>query len=144
MSKININRVVVSGNLTGDPELRALPSGLSVCSLRLANNTRRKDSASGEWANKPNFFTITVFRAQAENAARYLSKGSGLTVDGRLDWREWEAPADGGRRQAVEIIADTVEFMPDGKDRSKDRETDEPDASGAEGEEASSESKEDS
>jgi len=112
---VNINRVVVSGNLTADPELRSLPSGTSVASLRLANNVRRKD-ASGEWVDKPNFFTITVFGAQAENVARYLSKGRGLLVDGRLEWREWEA-ADGGNRQAVEIIADAVQFLPDGKER---------------------------
>ena len=117
MPKVNINRAVLSGNLTANPELRSLPSGSSVCSVRLACNTRRKDSASGEWVDRPNFFTINIFGAQAENVARYLSKGSGLVVDGRLEWREWEA-ADGGNRQAVEIIADTVAFLPDGRERS--------------------------
>jgi single-strand DNA-binding protein len=130
MSQVNINRVVLSGNLTADPELRSLPSGRSVCSVRLACNTRRKDGASGEWVDKPNYFTVNVFGAQAENVARYLSKGSGLAVDGRLDWREWEAPDDGGNRQAVEIIADTVAFLPDGRARSNGAASGEPVAAG--------------
>jgi single-strand DNA-binding protein len=56
----NINRVVLTGNLTRDPELRSLPSGMSVCSLRVAVNTRRKDGSSGEWTDKPNYFSVTV------------------------------------------------------------------------------------
>jgi single-strand DNA-binding protein len=106
----NINRVVLTGNLTADPELRSLPSGMSVCSLRIACNTRRKDNASGEWVDKPNYFNVTVWGAQGENAARYLSKGRPVAIDGRLEWREWEAQ-DGAKRQAVDIIADSVQFL---------------------------------
>jgi single-strand DNA-binding protein len=106
----NINRVVMTGNLTADPELRSLPSGTSVCSLRIACNTRRKDGASGEWADKPNYFNVTVWGAQGENAARYLSKGRPVAIDGRLEWREWEAQ-DGTKRQATDIIADSVQFL---------------------------------
>jgi single-strand DNA-binding protein len=109
MSKVNINRVVLTGNLTVDPDLRELPSGASVCNLRVACNTRRKD-AEGEWADKPNFFNVTVWGAQGENAAKYLSKGRPVAIDGRLEWREWEA-TDGSRRQAVEIVADSVQFL---------------------------------
>jgi single-strand DNA-binding protein len=112
MSKVNINRVVITGNLTKDPELRALPSGTAVCDLRVACNTRRKNS-DGEWADKPNFFNVTVFGAQGENAAQYLSKGRPVAVDGRLEWREWETQ-DGGKRQAVDIIADSVQFLNNG------------------------------
>jgi single-strand DNA-binding protein len=71
----NINRVVMTGNLTADPELRSLPSGMSVCSLRIACNTRRKNGSTGEWEDKPNYFNVTVWGAQGENAARFLSKG---------------------------------------------------------------------
>ena len=71
----NINRVVLVGNLTRDPELRHTPSGMAVCSLRLAVNTRRKDGATGEWTEKPNYFDITVWGNQGENCAQYLSKG---------------------------------------------------------------------
>jgi single-strand DNA-binding protein len=106
----NINRVIITGNLTSDPELRSLPSGTSVCKLRVAVNTRRKDGASGEWVDKPNYFDVTVWGAQGENCARYLSKGRGVAVDGRLEWREWEDQS-GNKRQGVDIIADTVQFL---------------------------------
>ena len=106
----NINRVVLTGNLTADPELSTLPSGTSVCKLRLAVNRRYKDSASGEWVEKPNYFDIKVWGAQGENCATYLSKGRPVAVDGRLEWREWESQ-DGGKRSAVEVVADTVQFL---------------------------------
>ena len=106
----SINRVVLVGNLTADPELRHTPSGTAVCKLRLAVNTRRKDGATGEWTEKPNYFAVTVWGQQGENCATYLSKGRPVAVDGRLEWREWEAQ-DGSKRQAVEIIADSVQFL---------------------------------
>ena len=105
----NINRVVLVGNLTNDPELRHTPSGTAVCKLRLAVNTRQKD-AQGNWGDKPNYFDVTVWGNQGESCAQYLSKGRPVGVDGRLDWREWEAQ-DGSKRQAVEIIADSVQFL---------------------------------
>ena len=110
MAATNINRVVLTGNLTRDPELRALPSGTSVCSLRVACNTRRKD-ASGEWVDKPNYFDVTVWGAQGENCAQYLSKGRPVAVDGRLEWREWEDKETGKKRQSVDIVADSVQFL---------------------------------
>src|SRR5947208_11427918 len=110
MAATNINRVVLTGNLTRDPELRNTPSGTSVCSLRVACNTRRKDSATGEWVEKPNFFDVTVWGAQGENCATYLQKGRPVAVDGRLEWREWEAEG-GGKRQAIDIVADSVQFL---------------------------------
>ena len=106
----NINRVVLLGNLTRDPELRHTPSGMAVCSLRIAVNTRRKDGATGEWTEKPNYFDVTVWGNQGESCAQYLSKGRPVAVDGRLEWREWDAQ-DGTKRQAVEIIADSVQFL---------------------------------
>jgi single-strand DNA-binding protein len=106
----NINRVVMTGNLTADPELRTTPGGTSVCSLRIACNTRRKDGTSGEWVDKPNYFNVTVWGAQGENAARFLHKGRPVAIDGRLEWREWEAQ-DGTKRQATDIIADSVQFL---------------------------------
>ena len=110
MAASNINRVIITGNLTSDPELRSLPSGTSVCKLRVACNTRKKDGASGEWVDKPNYFDVTVWGAQGENSARYLSKGRPVAIDGRLEWREWETP-EGQKRQAVDIVADTVQFL---------------------------------
>ena len=106
----NINRVVLVGNLTKDPELRHTPSGNPVCKLRIAVNTRQKDAATQQWGDKPNYFDVTVWGNQAESCAQYLSKGRPVGVDGRLDWREWEAQ-DGSTRQAVEIIAESVQFL---------------------------------
>jgi single-strand DNA-binding protein len=106
----NINRVVLVGNLTKDPELRHTSGGTSVCKLRLAVNTRQKDAATGQWGDKPNYFDVTVWGNQAESCAQYLSRGRPVAVDGRLDWREWEAQ-DGTKRQAVEIIAESVQFL---------------------------------
>ena len=110
MAATNINRVIVTGNLTKDPELRTTPGGTSVCKLRVAVNSRRKDS-SGEWVDKPNYFDVTVWGAQGENCASYLFKGRPVAVDGRLEWREWEASDGTGKRQAVEIVADSVQFL---------------------------------
>jgi single-strand DNA-binding protein len=106
----SINRVVLVGNLTRDPELRSTPSGTSVCSLRIAVNTRRKDNATGQWTEKPNYFDVTVWGNQGESCAQYLSKGRPVAIDGRLEWREWDAQ-DGTKRQAVEIVADSVQFL---------------------------------
>jgi len=106
----NINRVVLVGNLTRDPELRHTGGGTPVCSLRIAVNSRRRDE-SGQWADKPNYFSVSVFGNQAESCAQYLSKGRPVAIDGRLDWREWEAKDGGGKRESVEIVAESVQFL---------------------------------
>ena len=111
MAASNINVVVITGNLTRDPELRSTPGGTSVCKLRVAVNSRRKSGQSGEWEDKPNYFDVTVWGAQGENCANYLSKGRPVAIEGRLEWREWEAKEGGGKRQAVEIIANSVQFL---------------------------------
>jgi single-strand DNA-binding protein len=128
MSATNINRVVLTGNLTRDPELRALDSGTSVCSLRIAANTRRKDN--GEWVDKPNYFSVTVWGAQGENCARFLSKGRPVAIDGRLEWREWQGQ-DGAKRESVEIIADAVQFLGSSQDTTRPADQPEPQPVGA-------------
>jgi len=109
MAASNINSVVVTGNLTRDPELRNTPNGTPVCKLRLAVNTRRKGQ-DGNWEDRPNYFDVTVWGAQGENCANYLGKGRPVAISGRLEWREWQND-NGDKRQAVEIIADTVQFL---------------------------------
>jgi single-strand DNA-binding protein len=104
----NVNVVVVTGNLTRDPELRHTGGGTPVCELRIAVNSRRKEGDA--WVDKPNYFDVTVWGGQGENCATYLAKGRPVAIEGRLDWREWEAK-DGGKRQAVQIIANTVQFL---------------------------------
>jgi single-strand DNA-binding protein len=110
MAGTNINRVIITGNLTRDPELRSTGSGLAVCGLRIATNTRRKDGATGEWVDKANYFDVTIFGRQGENAAQYLTKGRPVAIDGRLEWREF-TDQQGNKRQAVDIIADNVQFL---------------------------------
>jgi single-strand DNA-binding protein len=106
-----VNVVVITGNLTRDPELRHTGGGTPVCDLRVAVNSRRKDGQTGEWIDKPNYFDVTVWGAQGENCANYLSKGRPVAVEGRLDWQEWEAKDGSGKRQAVRIIANSVQFL---------------------------------
>ncbi len=109
MSSFTINRVVLIGRLTKDPELRALPSGLGVCNLRVACNSARKDT-EGEYHDKPNYFDVSAFGGAAESVSRYTHKGSRVAIDGRLEWREWETSAQ-QKRQTVSVVADTVMFL---------------------------------
>jgi len=117
MSYFSINRVVLVGRLTRDPELRALPSGTSVSSLRLACNSSKRD-AEGAYTERPNYFDVSVYGASAESVSRFIRKGSRVALDGRLEWREWET-ADQQKRQAVSIVADTVQFLDSPGDRSE-------------------------
>jgi len=106
----NINRVIITGNLTRDPETRALPSGSSVTTLRVACNGRRQNRETQQWEDVPNYFDVTVWGAQGENCQRYLSKGRPVAVDGRLQWREF-TDREGNKRQAVDIVAESVQFL---------------------------------
>ena len=99
----------ITGNLTRDPELRALPSGTAVCELGVAVNTRRKDQGD-QWVEEPNYFDVTVFGAQGQNCAQYLSKGRPVAIDGRLV-ELLGGQERGGKRQSVDIVAETVQFL---------------------------------
>jgi single-strand DNA-binding protein len=105
----DINRVTLVGRLTRDPELRGLRSGTSVLNIGLAVNGRQKDK-SGNWTEKPNFFDVKVFGAQADMLANHLSKGRRIGVDGRLEWSSWDAQ-DGTKRSKVEVVAQSVQFL---------------------------------
>ncbi len=107
----DINRVIITGRLTKDPELGSIPaSGTAVCTLRVACNGRRKNNETGDWEDQPNFFDVTVWGPQGENCHRYLRKGRGVAVDGRLRFREWTSN-EGQKRNAVDIIAESVQFL---------------------------------
>ena len=106
----SVNVVVLVGNLTRDPELRATPGGTSVCRLGLAVNERSKDATTGEWGERPNYFDIDVFGAMGENCAQYLTKGRQVAIEGRLRWRSWESQ-EGQKRSAVSIVASNVQFI---------------------------------
>jgi single-strand DNA-binding protein len=103
----DIATATLSGNLTSDVELRALPSGADVARLRVATTTRRRSGE--EWVDKTNYFTVEVFGAQARSCVQYLHKGSRVVVDAELDWREWTDPHD-NKREAVTFRARKVLF----------------------------------
>ncbi len=106
---MSINRVVISGNLTRDPELRATASGMPVLGMGVAVNDRRKNQQTGEWEDYPNFIDCTMFGARAESVSRFLSKGSKVAIEGKLRWSQWER--DGQKRSKIEVIVDEIEFM---------------------------------
>jgi single-strand DNA-binding protein len=97
----------LSGNLTRDVELRALPSGAQVARLRVASTTRRRQDE--EWVDKTNYISIDVYGAQAQACAQHLSKGSRVFVEGELDWRAWD-DQNGNHREAVTLRARNVLF----------------------------------
>jgi single-strand DNA-binding protein len=104
----NINRVVLEGNLTKDPEVRQTPSGTSVATLRIAVNDRVKRGE--EWVDAAYYFDVIVWGRTAEQCGQYLSRGSAIIVDGKLTWREYEAKDGSGKRQVIEVKADNVRF----------------------------------
>jgi single-strand DNA-binding protein len=106
---MSINRVVISGNLTRDPELRATAGGMQVMSLGVAVNDRRKNQQTGEWEDFPNFVDCTMFGTRAESLARFLSKGTKVAIEGKLRWSQWER--DGQKRSKLEVVVDDLEFM---------------------------------
>lgn len=106
-----LNKAMIYGNLTRDPELKALPSGMNVCSFSLATN-RVYNDRDGNRQENTDYHNITVFGKQAENCAKYLTKGSSAYVEGRLQTRSWEK--DGQKHYRTEVIADRVQFGPKG------------------------------
>jgi single-strand DNA-binding protein len=105
----SFNKVILMGNLTKDPEVRYTPSGAAVASFSLATN--RKYKQGDEVKEEVCFIDIVVFGKQAENCGKYLSKGNGVVIDGRLSQRRWEAE-DGQKRNKHEVVAESVQFLP--------------------------------
>lgn len=106
-----LNKAMIFGNLTRDPELKALPSGMQVCSFSLATN-RVYNDRDGKRQESTDYHNITVFGKQAENCAKYLTKGASAYVEGSLRTNSWEK--DGVKQYRTEIIADRVQFGPRG------------------------------
>ena len=109
---MSINRVIVSGNLTRDPELRRTQGGMSILSFCMAVNDRRKNPQSGEWEDYANFVDCTMFGNRAEAVSNLISKGSKVAVEGKLRWSQWER--DGQKRSKLEVVVDEIEFMSKG------------------------------
>lgn len=108
-----INKAFVFGNLTRDPELRSLPSGVQVCSFSLATNRVWKDR-DGSKKEQADFHNIVTFGKTADLCSRYLKKGSGVFIEGRMQTRSWEASDGSGKKYRTEIVADAVQFGPRG------------------------------
>jgi single-strand DNA-binding protein len=106
---MSINKVVITGNLTRDPELRATPSGTPVLAFSMAVNDRRKNPSSGDWEDVPNYIDCSLFGSRAEGLSKYLSKGSKVGVDGKLRWSSWEK--DGQKRSKVDVTVDNIELL---------------------------------
>ena len=106
---MSINRVIISGNLTRNPELRATASGMPVLGFGVAVNDRRRNAQTGEWEDYPNFIDCTMFGARAESISRFLTKGTKVSIEGKLRWSQWER--DGQKRSKIEVIVDEIVFM---------------------------------
>ncbi len=103
-----INKAIIAGNVTRDPELRALPSGVKIATFSVATNRFWKDATTGERKEMAEYHNIVVFGRQAENCAQYVKKGSQICVEGRIQTRSWEQ--DGQKKYRTEIIAENVQF----------------------------------
>lgn len=119
---MSINRVIISGNLTRDPELRSTASGMPVLSFGVAVNDRRKNQQTGEWEDYPNFIDCTMFGARVEALSKYLSKGTKASIEGKLRWSQWER--DGQKRSKIEVIVDELEFMSNRKEEASGHDVD--------------------
>ena len=115
---MNINKVMIYGNLTRDPEMKTLPSGIAVTNFSIATNRTYKDK-DGNKQDQTEFHNVVVFGRQAETTAQYLKKGAGTFIEGRLQTRNWEK--DGAKQYRTEIIAERVQFGPKRDNNNSDR-----------------------
>lgn len=106
---MSINRVVITGNMTREPELRRAASGMAILNLGVAVNDRRKNPQSGEWENVPNYIDCVIFGTRAESLSRFLHKGSKVAIEGKLRYSSWEK--DGNRRSKIEVMVDDLELL---------------------------------
>ncbi|MCC2631059.1 MAG: single-strand binding protein single-strand DNA-binding protein [Candidatus Paceibacter sp.] len=124
-----LNKAIIYGNLTRDPELKSLPSGMQVASFSVATNRVWKDK-NGAKQESADYHNIVVFGRQADTVNQYLKKGSGVFVEGRMQTRSWDGP-DGQKKYRTEIVADRVQFGPRGGPSTGSGQAARSDASGA-------------
>jgi len=108
-----LNKAILIGNLTRDPELKSLPSGIKVCSFSIATNRVWKDK-SGARQEAADYHNVVVFGRQAETVAQYMKKGSSILVEGRMQTRSWDDKTSGEKKYRTEVIADRTQFGPKG------------------------------
>lgn len=107
---MSINKVLITGNLTRDSELRETPSGFQVLNFGVAVNDRKKNQSTGQWEDYANFVDCTMFGNRAASVSRFLAKGAKVAIEGKLRWSQWETQ-DGGKRSKLEVVVDELEFM---------------------------------
>lgn len=112
---MTINKAIITGNLTRDAELRSTGGGLSVANFAVAVNERVKNNSTGEWEDRANYIDCTMFGRRAEALAQYMTKGTKVTIEGKLRWSQWEK--NGEKRSKVEVVVDEVELMARGDKR---------------------------
>lgn len=112
----SVNRVIILGNLGGDPEVRYTPNGNAVCTLSVATTDTRND-AEGNRQQMTEWHRVVVWGKQAENCGKYLAKGRSVYVEGRLQTRSWDDKTSGQKRYSTEIVAQTVQFIGGGRDQ---------------------------
>lgn len=136
---MSMNRVVLTGNLTRDAELKQTSGGMAIVSMRMAVNDRRKNASTGQWEDAPNYIDVTMFGSRGEAVSRFLTKGQKVAIDGKLRWHEWEAQS-GEKRSKLEVVVDDLELLGGKGEGSGNRVvseasfTDEPEAGVPEGE----------
>lgn len=108
---MSINKVLISGNLTRDAELRQTQGGMAILSFGVAVNDRRKNNQTGEWEDYANFVSCTMFGTRAEKLGQYLTKGLKVAIEGKLHWSQWEDRNGGGKRSKLDVYVDNIEFM---------------------------------
>jgi single-strand DNA-binding protein len=106
---MSINKVMVTGNLTRDPEMRSTNSDTPVMNFGIAVNDRRRNQQTGEWEEYPNFIDCTMFGTRAEAISQYLAKGSKVAIEGKIHFEQWER--DGKKNSKISIIVTEIEFM---------------------------------
>ena len=106
-----INKAILFGNLTRDPELRSLPSGMNVCNFSIATNRVYRDR-EGKKQEQTDFHNVVVFGRQADTVAQYLKKGSSVFIEGRIQTRSWDDKTSGEKKYRTEVVADRVQFGP--------------------------------
>ncbi|MFH1200835.1 MAG: single-stranded DNA-binding protein [bacterium] len=108
-----LNKAILIGNLTRDPELRSLPSGVKVCAFSIATNRVWKDK-NGVRQESADYHNIVVFGRQAETVSQYMKKGSSILVEGRMQTRSWDDKTSGEKKYRTEVVADRTQFGPKG------------------------------
>ena len=111
---MSINKVFISGNLTRDPEMRTTQGGTVVMGFGVAVNDRRKNPQTGQWEDVPNFVDCTLFGNRASAVSQYLSKGTKVSIEGKLRWHSWQ-DQNGNNRSKLDVIVDEIELMARGQ-----------------------------